>query len=233
MKKRSSQSNGGRQDIRQRLPAAERKKQLISAAQRVFVRQGFHGTRTKDLAEEADVNEATFFMHFASKQEIFDAAVTDQLRSLVKLQLQEGRAFATAEDLKIKDQIGFQAIKEIYEAVVEMSPLLVTALFSSRDEGRQAYRDDVYPLIRRLRAASKVSFQLNDDTQSEFIALAAMGLCFSMHIHHQMLGLTADPDVIAARISNLLLRGAFESDALRGALDPSSPVPFGKTHVQT
>lgn len=172
------------------------------------MRRGFHGTRTRDLAEEAGVNEATFFMHFSTKQEIFDAAITEPLRDLVKRLLEEGRAFASAGAPKAKEQIGFRAIREIYEAVAEMSPLMVAALFHDRDQGMKTYRNDVYPMIRKLRTGSMVSFNITDDGAAEFVALAAMSLCFSLHIHHQMLGEKENIDSNAKQIAGLLLYGA-------------------------
>lgn len=37
----------------------------------LFAKQGFSGTSTREIARLADVNEATLFRHFATKQELF------------------------------------------------------------------------------------------------------------------------------------------------------------------
>jgi AcrR family transcriptional regulator len=197
---------------RQRLPAAERREQVINAAKAVFIRKGFHGTKTRDLAEEAGVNEATLFLYFKSKQDIFNAAITNSLRDIVKQQMKEGRAFATAPREQ-KGRIGIQANREILESVAEMYPLLVASLFADGEIGRDVYRRDIYPMVKRLRAATKVSFDLDDDAQAEFVALAAFGLSFSMLLHHELLGAKIDMDKTAERIANLLLFGAFKRSA--------------------
>ena len=53
----------------------ERKKRethaaLQRAAMKLFAQNGFRDTRISDIAEEADVSEATFFRYFASKEEV-------------------------------------------------------------------------------------------------------------------------------------------------------------------
>jgi hypothetical protein len=48
------------------LPAAERRKSIIAAAQEVFARSNLKGARTRDIARAAAVNQATIFEHFES-----------------------------------------------------------------------------------------------------------------------------------------------------------------------
>ena len=193
---------------RQRLPAAERREQVLGAAQRVFIRQGFHGTRTRDLADEAGVNEATLFLYFDSKQEIFEAAITEPLRALVKLEMEKGMAFASAATLETKAMAGAEGIRGIYEAMVGLSPLVIAALFADREKGKEIYKKDIYPMIRKLRGASKLSFNVKDDDEAEFITMAAFGLCFTLHMSSQLLDRTADVDMISERIAKLFLQGA-------------------------
>jgi AcrR family transcriptional regulator len=58
---------------RHRVPGDQRRAQLLEAAIRVFSRAGFSGTKTKDIAAEAHVNEAILFRHFPSKDELYAA----------------------------------------------------------------------------------------------------------------------------------------------------------------
>jgi TetR/AcrR family transcriptional regulator len=62
---------------RQRLTGSDRRRQILEAAVRVFSRRGFAGTKTKDVAGEAGVNEALVFRHFATKDELY-AAILDE-----------------------------------------------------------------------------------------------------------------------------------------------------------
>jgi len=56
-----------------RLPAEDRRSQILAAALEVFSEQGFHGTRTRELAERAGVSEALVFHHFPTKEALIRA----------------------------------------------------------------------------------------------------------------------------------------------------------------
>ncbi len=58
--------------IRRRPPA---KQLLISAAARVFARDGLDGATTKAISREAGVNEVTLFRHFGTKEHLIEAVV--------------------------------------------------------------------------------------------------------------------------------------------------------------
>lgn len=58
-----------------RMPAAERKKQIMMSAIRVFARSTYHGATTKNIAEEAGVTEALLYRYFGSKREIFKEGI--------------------------------------------------------------------------------------------------------------------------------------------------------------
>ena len=47
--------------------------ELLMAASAVFVRQGYHGTVVSDIVSEAGVGQGTFYRHFQSKREVFEA----------------------------------------------------------------------------------------------------------------------------------------------------------------
>lgn len=192
---------------RQRLPAEERKKQIIAAAQRVFVRLGMNGTKTKDLAKEAGVNEATLFLYFSNKQEIFDAAILDPLTALVKKQSSMGELFADAKDDTSRSEIGIEAHKEILDSVETLKPLLITALFSDQKTGSDIYRKDIYPMIKQMTQAAMLSFNLDKEEDGEFIALTSLGLCAIQLMHHDFMGKKMDRSKIATRIASLLVKG--------------------------
>lgn len=59
---------------RKRLPASERRAQLLEVAIAVFGRRGFRGATTRVIAEAAGVSEATIFRHFPSKDDLYVAA---------------------------------------------------------------------------------------------------------------------------------------------------------------
>src|SRR5262245_26654255 len=60
---------------RGRLPASDRRTQILAAALEVFAEQGFHGTRTRELAQRAGVSEALVFRHFPTKEALIRAII--------------------------------------------------------------------------------------------------------------------------------------------------------------
>jgi AcrR family transcriptional regulator len=63
-----------------RVPGKTRRRQILTAATRLFSRQGFDGTPTREIARLAGVNEAIIFRHFTSKEELYWAVVSEQAR---------------------------------------------------------------------------------------------------------------------------------------------------------
>jgi TetR/AcrR family transcriptional regulator len=58
-----------------RLPAEDRRRQLLETALDFFARKGYEGTTTKEIATAAGVTEAIVFRHFHSKQELYTAVL--------------------------------------------------------------------------------------------------------------------------------------------------------------
>ena len=65
-----------------RLPAPERRKQLIATAIEVFARDGYHNTSMNDVAEAAGVTKPVLYQHFSSKRELYLALLDDVGRRL-------------------------------------------------------------------------------------------------------------------------------------------------------
>ena len=58
-----------------RLPASDRRLQLVETALDFFSRKGFSGTTTKEIAAAAGVTEAIIFRHFPTKQDLYNAVL--------------------------------------------------------------------------------------------------------------------------------------------------------------
>ncbi|MEW6554536.1 MAG: TetR/AcrR family transcriptional regulator [Actinomycetota bacterium] len=55
---------------KRRLPASERKKVILDAAQRTFVEYGYHGALMDTIAERAEVTKPILYRHFPSKLDL-------------------------------------------------------------------------------------------------------------------------------------------------------------------
>ncbi|MBX3351578.1 MAG: TetR/AcrR family transcriptional regulator [Phycisphaeraceae bacterium] len=58
-----------------RLPAAQRKEQLLDTAATLFAERGYAGATTAELAKAAGVTEPIIYRHFESKRDLFVALI--------------------------------------------------------------------------------------------------------------------------------------------------------------
>ena len=65
-----------------------RRRDLITAAARLFHRKGFAATRTRDIAEAVGMRSGSPFYHFASKQALLFAVMDEGMRSAIAQQAQ-------------------------------------------------------------------------------------------------------------------------------------------------
>ena len=65
-----------------RLPRDERRKQLLAAAQEVFVAKGYHAAAMDDIAERAGVSKPVLYQHFPGKLELYLALLDTQAEAL-------------------------------------------------------------------------------------------------------------------------------------------------------
>jgi AcrR family transcriptional regulator len=89
---------------RRRVPAAERREELISAAVHEFARSGLHGTAVERIARRVGVAQPYVFSLFPNKRELFLAALERGFRRVADTferaaaDYREGRAPAECED---------------------------------------------------------------------------------------------------------------------------------------
>ncbi len=96
-----------------RLPAAERRKQLLGVARRVFARHGYRGASMESIAEAAGVTKPVLYQHFSSKHALYASLLESdigELRSGLE------HAFQFAEGNKERLRQGFRAYLEFVDA---------------------------------------------------------------------------------------------------------------------
>jgi AcrR family transcriptional regulator len=66
-----------------RLPRSARRRQLLAAAQEVFVAQGYHAAAMDDIAERAGVSKPVLYQHFPGKLDLYLALLDTHTEALV------------------------------------------------------------------------------------------------------------------------------------------------------
>ncbi|MEL7367393.1 MAG: TetR/AcrR family transcriptional regulator [Myxococcota bacterium] len=66
------------------MPEQDRREQILSAARRCFIENGFHPTRMDDIAKAAGLSKGGVYFHFKSKQDVFNSLVDDEFAESMK-----------------------------------------------------------------------------------------------------------------------------------------------------
>mgnify|MGYP001950320702 CR=1 FL=1 len=185
-----------------RLPAAQRKEQLLDVALHEFAARGFHGTAMSEVSDAAGVTKPVLYQHFPSKRALYL-----ELLHTVGDRLMRSIATATSTAGGPRQQVehGLQAY------------------FRFVDEQRDAYRlmfgggtrrdDEFAAEARRVEQsiasviASLIAIDGLDDTDRLLFAHGVVGLAegTTRHWMHDDQGLRADE--IAKRVADLAWRG--------------------------
>lgn len=160
------------------LPAAERRRQIIEAAQQVFARTNLQGARTRDIARAADVNQATLFEHFASKEELFIEAVVQPLFEAMDGMRERTRDYEASGSWSDALEKAHASSRSHLDGIIRLYPLLVAALFSDPALGEKLYRDHIAPLLKRRGEA--IARLTKDGFTPEFVGLATFGVYFAI-----------------------------------------------------
>src|SRR6185312_17038375 len=82
-----------------RLPRSARRKQLLAAAQEVFVSHGYHAAAMDDIADRAGVSKPVLYQHFPGKLELY-LALLDTSCDAIVASVQD--ALKSTEDNKLR-----------------------------------------------------------------------------------------------------------------------------------
>jgi AcrR family transcriptional regulator len=182
---------------RPRLQADERRRTVLDAACRVFVRSSYRGATTADIAREAGISEPILYRHFSSKRELYLACIEQAWR-----QFREAAEEALADD----PDGCLGAISDAYmakRARLRLVDLWIQALDEAEDEPAiaQAVRGQIrdvhgflVDVIERGQAAG--TLHAERDAVAEAWLFVAGGLLVT--IDHRLGGLLG-PDLERVR----------------------------------
>ncbi|MDU5107526.1 MULTISPECIES: TetR/AcrR family transcriptional regulator [unclassified Clostridium] len=103
-------------------------KKIMKVALKLFSEQGYYPTTTKQIAEEADVNELTIFRHFGSKSNLFQVTteyyvLDSKIDSILK----------NTEDLNFEEAM-FVITNRIYKLLIQNTKLYKVQMKLSDNE---------------------------------------------------------------------------------------------------
>ncbi len=193
---------------RRRMTADARRTQLLETAREVFLQQGFDGTTVRDISEAAGVNIALLYRHFDSKEILFEEAIWQPLvETLDDFVTLAGEATRYAGRDDVQRAIVGQLMRQLLDAMLEITPLLGIVLFSPR--GRDFYRDRFAPaigLITTAADAAKPHWE-HREYDTDTLSMIIIGKCFMYGLRTAFDGEPFDPDAVSIELTTLIFDG--------------------------
>ncbi len=143
---------------------------LIEAAEQVFAERGYHDASIVKITEAAGVAQGTFYLYFASKQEIFDELVID-LNHRVRQAMAEASSQGTTRS--DAERRGFEAFFRFTGEHPALYRIIRQAEFVSPHTLRLHYQRIVEGYVEGLTAAKEAGEIA--DLDPDVVAWALMG----------------------------------------------------------
>lgn len=152
---------------------------IIKAAQNVFVRKGYSGTKTRDIAEEAGINIASLHYYYRSKDKLFELVIGEALN-----RFSSGMDKILGSDLPLEEKV--RSFVDKYITFFKQNPYIPMFIMSEALTNPERMSE----MLDRQKAIDKLASQFN--------RLVEQGAIRKMH-HAQfmmnLIGLTAFPFV--------------------------------------
>jgi AcrR family transcriptional regulator len=192
------------------MSAEERRVSILAAAREAFMSSGYGGARTRDIAQRAGVNEALLFRHFATKEDIFRAAVVEPLITAMQGPLAD--ASPVVDDDAATEQkkaSSYATLRQMLEILQETAPLLGIALFADNEQAKVFYREQITPILEAGSARLRKRYGTWDhrDYDPDLMPRISMGMCLFITLDAYFTGRQLDLDTTAAELADLIVYG--------------------------
>jgi AcrR family transcriptional regulator len=184
-----------------RLPAADRRRQLLVVALDVFAERGFHATSMNDIAEAAGVTKPVLYQHFGSKRELYLELLGDVGGRLLD---EIEKATSSADGPRQQVEAGFVA----YFRFVAERHNAFTLLFGSGARRDVEFADAVRRVEDAIAEAIAGLIDADlDPGHRRILAAGIVGVAEGTSRHWVANGLDLDPDVLARQVGELAWAG--------------------------
>ena len=110
---------------RRNLKREERREQLLDAALKAFGRGGYHGTHVEAICTQAGVARGTFYLHFKSKHDVFEALIDRMLSIFLEVRpVGEEPDIRTLSDAEAVLRASYRVVLETFHAHRQLTALL-------------------------------------------------------------------------------------------------------------
>jgi AcrR family transcriptional regulator len=155
----------------------DRRQDILAAAMELFAQKGFRGTTTRDLATQAEVNEAIIFRHFKTKEELYSAIIESKAGEdrTARLEELERLAASATDDDNFFRTVGRQFLQKHEQDTTFFRLLLFSAL-----EGHQLSDMFAASLTARNPVANYIQRRIDEGAFRQLDAQLAARSLFGM-----------------------------------------------------
>ncbi|GAB3734445.1 TetR/AcrR family transcriptional regulator [Nocardiopsis nanhaiensis] len=155
-----------------RLPRVRRRRQLLAAAQEVFVARGYHAAAMDEIADRAGVSKPVLYQHFPGKLELYLALLEEHSEALVEKQRE---ALESTDDNRQRVAASFQAYFDFVAGDGEAFRLVFESdlrnLPAVREKSEQTFQRCAELIGKVISQDTSIS-----DEESHLLSIALVGM---------------------------------------------------------
>jgi AcrR family transcriptional regulator len=156
-------------------PPADKRRQILDAAVRVFARQGFHACRVSDVADEAGVAYGLVYHYFNSKDEVLNELFVERWSLLLAAIEETDRA-----GVDPREKLGAVAtfIFESYRHDPELMKVIIVEVTRAANSFGKTHLEEIrraYESIAKIVAEGQESGAFRRDIAPMFASMAFYG----------------------------------------------------------
>jgi AcrR family transcriptional regulator len=155
-----------------RLPRPARRRQLLGAAQEVFVAQGYHAAAMDEIAERAGVSKPVLYQHFPGKLELYLALLDESVEELTGIVRD---ALSSTTDNRQRVPATFQAFFDFVSSSGEAFRLVFESDLSNEPEVRRRLNRTMYVCADMISQFIREDAGLSDD-EAHLLGMALVGM---------------------------------------------------------
>jgi AcrR family transcriptional regulator len=155
-----------------RLPRPARRRQLLGAAQEVFVAQGYHAAAMDEIAERAGVSKPVLYQHFPGKLELYLALLDESADELVGIVRE---ALSSTTDNKQRVPATFQAFFDFVSSSGEAFRLVFESDLSNEPAVRERLDHTMRDCAEMISQFIREDAGLRDD-EARLLGMALVGM---------------------------------------------------------
>ena len=155
--------------------AVDKRRQILDAGVRVFARQGYHGTRVSDIADEAGVAYGLVYHYFKSKDQVLNELFTERWSLLLAASEEAGKGDDPPRD-KLCAVAKF--IVDSYRYDPELMKVIIVEVTRAANSFGRTHLPEIrqaYDAISRIVAEGQEKGVFRNDIDPAFAAMSFYG----------------------------------------------------------